>query len=121
MGRHHEDFGLRTYLPGKTCIVGLCLGSLVAATVASSHSLADLLPLALETVGIAFRVGWQTLETARHLHARTNNAESWSVVFGGMDKLLAQVALEDFNRDMVCNYFPIPYYQQAAFCVHKLY
>ncbi|KAI9795935.1 MAG: Type I Iterative PKS [Piccolia ochrophora] len=97
---HHEDHGSRAYPPAETSVVGLCIGSLAAAAVASSQSLADLLPLAVETVGIAFRVGVQALETAHHLHTKNEKAESWSIAFAGIDELLAQIALGDFNREL---------------------
>ena len=97
----YESHGTRAYPPVETCLVGLCLGSLAAAAVASSHSLTDLLPLASETVGIAFRIGLHTLEKGRLLHRPSKGAKPWSVVFGGLDELAAKTALEDFNRELV--------------------
>ncbi|KAI9801586.1 MAG: Type I Iterative PKS [Sarcosagium campestre] len=97
---HHEEHSSRAYPPAETRVVGLCIGSLAAAAVASSHSIADLLPLAVETVGIAFRVGLQALETSQHLYARNEKVESWSVAFAGINEVHAQIALEDFNRDL---------------------
>ena len=90
-------------------VLGLCIGSLSAAAVIASHSLSELLPLALETVGIAFRVGLQTLEASRHLSPGSSDIESWSWVFQGLEFLPAKLALEDFNRDTPLSSLHQPY------------
>ncbi|KAL8790015.1 MAG: hypothetical protein Q9195_006564 [Heterodermia aff. obscurata] len=87
------------YPISKTNVVGLCIGSLAAAAVSASHSLTDLLPLAVETVGIAFRIGVQVLETARHIEVYSRHSESWSMLFRGVDRLFAHNQLEAFSHD----------------------
>ncbi|KAL8723397.1 MAG: hypothetical protein Q9225_000313 [Loekoesia sp. 1 TL-2023] len=106
---YHEDPSVRTYPARETHVVGLCIGSLTAAAVSASNSLVDLLPLALETVAIAFRIGVQVLETARHIEVSTSKSESWSIVFRGIDQLLANHNLEDFSRDQGLSKLSNPY------------
>lgn len=96
-GRLLEEDAKPYPTPGN--VIGLCVGSLSAAAVVASRSLSELLPISLETVGIAFRVGLQTYRTSRNLSPRSSNAESWSWIFQGLDLLPAKVGLEDFNRD----------------------
>ena len=91
--RHYPTTGTRVF--------GLCMGSLAAAAIVSSCSLTDLLPLALETVGIAFRIGLQALDAARQLDSTYSRTESWAYVFYGVDKQSVDDGLEEFSRDLV--------------------
>ena len=68
---------------------------------ASSQSLTDLLPLAAEVVAIAFRIGLQVDEVRGQLHPTPEKAESWSVVFSGLNEASAQDALNTFNTEVV--------------------
>ena len=99
--RYHEELGASAYPPPQSQVIGLCIGSLTAAAIASSQSIVDLLPLASVTVGIAFRVGLQTHEVARHLETEQGKTKPWSVAYPGIDVLHANVALGDFIREQV--------------------
>ena len=98
MARHYEDAS--TCYPGSDVrLVGLCTGSLAAAAVASSHSLSHLLPLAVETVGIAFRVGLHARKAASLLGGDVEEQEPWAHVFTNDDQVSVKPVLDDFNRD----------------------
>lgn len=93
----------KTFPSSESRIVGLCTGLLAAVAVASSQSLADLLPLAVEVVGIAFRVGMQVSQVAEQLQSTPEKSKSWSVAFSGLNEASARDALDNFNTETVSN------------------
>ena len=72
---------------------------------ACSPEITALIPLAVEVVLIAFRVGRLAMTAARHIEVtRTeDNAASWSYVIPGMAQPEAQAALSTFNQSKVHN------------------
>ncbi|EON65175.1 hypothetical protein W97_04412 [Coniosporium apollinis CBS 100218] len=93
--------------PSNTRILGLCTGLLAASAVASARSLADLLPLAVEAVRIAFRAG-TCVGTAKEALEQANSRESWSTIVTGISEQSANAALADFHSEK-----GIPISQQA--------
>lgn len=87
----------------KSCVVGLSAGLLAAAAVACSPEITALIPLAVEVVLIAFRVGRLARTAARHIEVtRTeDSAASWSFVIPGMTQPEAQAALSAYNQSKV--------------------
>ncbi|KAL8840742.1 MAG: hypothetical protein Q9170_001180 [Blastenia crenularia] len=83
----------------NTLIVGLCTGLLAAAAVASAPAPHRLIPLGVEVVLIAFRVGTYVHRTARQLDISRTGTDSWSVVVGGTTKENAQDALAEFHKN----------------------
>ena len=87
----------------ETCVVGLSTGLLAAAAVALSPRIQALMPLALEAVLIAFRLGLQVKNTASNIELSPahNDDSSWSYVITGKTESEAQSALDDFHHDKV--------------------
>ncbi|KAL9092385.1 MAG: hypothetical protein Q9159_000893 [Coniocarpon cinnabarinum] len=83
----------------NTRSVGLCTGLLAAAAVSSARSLSELIPIAVECVRIAFRVG-KTVGTARDaLDIGTDAQASWSTIVTNTNLEAAQAALDSFHQD----------------------
>ena len=84
-------------------MVGLSTGLLAAAAVASSPTIPALMPLAVEAVLIAFRLGLQVRNTASYIETSPINDDdcSWSYVISGKTKSDAQIALDNFHHDKV--------------------
>ncbi|KAK5457972.1 polyketide synthase [Exophiala xenobiotica] len=81
----------------ETCLVGVGIGLIVANAVASADSLPSLIPLAVETVSIAFRLGaYLQLLTAQLLHNPLG--PSWSRTLK-TDKKSAMALLETFHDE----------------------
>ena len=105
----------------KSCVVGISAGLLAAAAVAMSPEITALIPLAVEVILIAFRVGRHVRRTARHVeNANTNeDPESWSYAIAGMTEAEGQTMLTSFNQEKVrsCPWLPrmsqIDTFQQA--------
>ncbi|KIX09737.1 uncharacterized protein Z518_00818 [Rhinocladiella mackenziei CBS 650.93] len=78
-------------------LVGLCTGLLAASAVASADSLTALLPLAVESVRIAFRAGAHVGRVADQIECDTK-PQSWSTIVAA-DEKSAQAALDAFHKE----------------------
>ncbi|KAI4129005.1 MAG: hypothetical protein LQ338_002472 [Usnochroma carphineum] len=83
----------------NTLIVGLCTGLFAAAAVASAPAGPRLIPLGVETVLIAFRVGTYVHQIARQLEISPTCTNSWSRVVGGTTESDARTAVAAFHED----------------------
>lgn len=84
--RSFED-PAKTY-PGPTdsYVLGVCTGSLAAAAISCARSLSELLPLAVQTVTVAFRLGFLAHTTRRNLDGEeTRGLQPWSMVVNDLD------------------------------------
>lgn len=87
----------------QSCVVGLSTGMLAAAVVALSPTIPALMPLAVEAVLIAFRLGLHVKTTASNIElSPAHDGDcSWSYVIPGKTQLEAQNALDDFHQAKV--------------------
>jgi len=82
--------------------VGLSTGLLAAAAVALAPAVPALIPLAVEIVLIAFRLGLHIERTARYVESsHTREGASWSYVVPGKTEVEAQAALNSFHHEKV--------------------
>src|SRR2546421_154637 len=90
-----------SYIPANTDarLLGLCTGLITATAVASANSLTALLPLAIESVRIAFRAGAHVGRTAQQLEAQFGR-QSWSSLVNA-DEKTAQAALDKFQKENI--------------------
>lgn len=88
----------RAYLQPGTLIIGTCTGLLAASAIASSDSLIALIPLAVETVRLAFRLGATAARKAESLEA---SQTPWTSLVTGVDSTTVSVAVEEFNQTQV--------------------
>ena len=87
----------------ESCVVGLSTGLLSAAVVALSPTIPALMPLAVEAVLIAFRLGLHVRNTASNTEVSTAQDEdsTWSYEIAGQKESEARKALDDFHQDKV--------------------
>ena len=87
----------------QSCVVGLSTGLLAAAAVALSPTIPALMPLAVEAVLIAFRLGLHVQRTASNIEVSPvhDDDSSWAYVVLGKTDSEVQKALEDFHQDKV--------------------
>ena len=78
-------------------LVGLCTGLLAATSIASADSLTALLPLAVEAVRIAFRIGAHVGRVAQQLEGERRSS-SWSTIVAA-DEKSAQSALDAVHKE----------------------
>lgn len=78
-------------------VLGLCTGSLAAAAVSTSSSLSELLPAAVQTVHVAFRLGLCVVDMRDRIEPRHGDPpKPWSAVFPGLNPTQAQEKLDEF-------------------------
>lgn len=98
----YKGSGLDEYpAHSSTHIVGSCTGLLAAAAVSSARNFVDLLPLAVELVSIAYRIGSLVTETRDHIEQAPSRSSSWSVVLPGLRKEEAFDTLKTFHGNNV--------------------
>ena len=89
--------------PTNSYAIGLCTGALAAAAVASSSSLANLLPAAVHSVIVAFRTGLRAVDVARStsVEAKSDLSDDWSLLCAGLTIEQAESVIETFASDVV--------------------
>ncbi|GJC97884.1 betaketoacyl synthase domain-containing protein [Colletotrichum higginsianum] len=99
----------RAYADGDATVVGACTGALAGAAVACSIGLAELVPLGVEAVRVAFRVGLVVERSAREAAPGTGTEQPWSVAVSAAEERTLQgvrAFLERFvgeNKDKTNN------------------
>lgn len=80
-------------------MLGLCTGALAAAAISSCSTLSELLPAAVQTVQVAFRLGLCVVDVRDRIEAPSESIpHEWSIVFPGLEPKLAVLAIEDFCK-----------------------
>ncbi|KAM3080825.1 hypothetical protein ACMFMF_002740 [Clarireedia jacksonii] len=113
----HENIDNSYPVPGEACVLGLCTGTLASAAISSCRSVSDLLPVAIETVLIAFRTGLCVLDV-RNRHESSRDGSSWSMVVGGSSSSAAIEALNSFRKHSKLPLVSQPYI--SAYALHGL-
>ncbi|KAL6720646.1 hypothetical protein ACLMJK_002571 [Lecanora helva] len=86
----------------STFVLGLSTGLLAAAAVALSPAVSTLVPLAVEVVLIAFRLGLHIERTKRNLENATGSTSTnWAYEILGRSEHEAQAALDTFHQQNV--------------------
>ncbi|EGD94040.1 polyketide synthase [Trichophyton tonsurans CBS 112818] len=73
----HEGLGQEYFSPQETCVSGICTGALSAAAVSCCRTASELVPIAVQTVLVAFRLGMCTLRASKAIDPSEGN---WSMV-----------------------------------------
>lgn len=81
--------------------VGLCSGLFAATAVASTPSLSALVPIAVEVVLMAFRVGMHVHSLAEKLSPASEISESWTYIYPGVKEGQASSVLSEFHESNV--------------------
>lgn len=76
--------------------MGLCTGLLAATAISCARSLSELIPIALEAVKLAFRIG-TLVGKAKESLAGVDSNESWSTIVTGVSDKDVSLWLDDFH------------------------
>ncbi|KAI9744716.1 MAG: hypothetical protein M1818_001641 [Claussenomyces sp. TS43310] len=83
--------------PEDTYVLGICTGALAAAAIASCSTLSELLPAAVQTVQIAFRLGLCVVDVRDRIEIPSAEvSQEWSMVVPGLDPKTAAEAIGEF-------------------------
>ncbi|KAI1462723.1 polyketide synthase [Annulohypoxylon moriforme] len=93
--KEHGDFTDKN----NTKLSGLCTGLFAATAIASSPSLSALLPIAVQTVLMAFRTGSHVASLAERLSPSTEKSESWTYVLPAAQEAEAKSILAEFHKE----------------------
>ncbi|KAK4656805.1 Type I Iterative PKS [Podospora pseudocomata] len=97
MQTYEEDSAKPYPRANDSYVLGVCTGSLAAAAISCSSSLSELLPIAVQTALIAFRVGLCALEMRDRLETSVpDRARPWSAVVSGLMPQVAQALVKEF-------------------------
>lgn len=77
------------------------MGLIAASAIACADSLTALLPLAVEAVRVAFRVGAHVGNVSDRLETRRNAPKSWSTMLSAESEELIKAELENFHEQNV--------------------
>lgn len=88
-------------LAADKSIIGVSTGLLAASAAASFSNPVLFIPLAVEVVRIAFRLGVQVELVAGRLQPGARDEGSWSFSVLGATELVARCAIDDFHRESV--------------------
>lgn len=100
ISRFEKEHGDST-IPSETCLVGLCTGLFAAAAIASSPSISQLIPIAIQVVLMAFRTGAHVAALANRLNHESELPESWTYVVSATHDKEVNSALDEFHKDNV--------------------
>ncbi|KAI9878041.1 MAG: hypothetical protein M1830_002092 [Pleopsidium flavum] len=83
--------------PEDTYVLGLCTGALAAAAVSSCNTLSELLPAAVQTVQVAFRLGLCVVDVRDRIEAPSKDfPREWSMFVPGLEPKAAAVVIKEF-------------------------
>ncbi|MCJ1401237.1 hypothetical protein MMC11_004449 [Xylographa trunciseda] len=101
--------------PTNSYVIGLCTGALAAAAVASSSSPTNLLPAAVHSVIVAFRIGLRAVEVARStsVEAKSDLSGDWSLLCAGLAIEQAERMIEELASDA---HLPLPSRPYVSAC-----
>lgn len=85
----------------EACIIGLCTGQLASAAVSSSKTVGELIPVGVETVVLALRLGMCVLKVQELIEPSKTGTSSWSVLVSGMREPEAQALIQKFAKQNV--------------------
>ncbi|GAP83149.2 putative polyketide synthase [Rosellinia necatrix] len=92
--KKHEDVSR----PENTRLSGLCTGLFASVAIATSPSLSALIPIAIQMVLMAFRVGSHVASLAERLNPAVTKSESWTYVIPSVGENDAKRTLTDFHE-----------------------
>jgi hypothetical protein len=92
--KKHDD----STVPSETYIIGLCTGLFAATAIASSPSLSELVPIAVQVALMAFRTGGYVAALADRLRKDSESSESWTYVVPGAGETAATLMLDEFHN-----------------------
>ncbi|KAH8702107.1 conidial pigment polyketide synthase PksP/Alb1 [Talaromyces proteolyticus] len=94
---HYGDGGHIYPAGSESYVIGLCTGLLASAAISSSRTIGELIPVAVEAVVIALRLGLCTLKVRNFVGRNEGSSHSWSVVVSGMDEANALASIQQFS------------------------
>lgn len=106
---HYGDLGHAYPSSSDSVIIGLCVGLLSSAAVSSSKTIGELIPIAVETVVLALRLGLCVHTVRKLVDTGNSSSSSWSALVSGINESEASDKIQEFSS------------QQVSFCSSKAF
>lgn len=103
LNSYYGDLGHAYPSVNENFIIGLCTGQLAAAAVSSSRTVGELIPVGIETVVLALRLGICVLKV-QELVESSKSVSSWSVLVSGIREHEAQELIQNYAKKNVSFY-----------------
>ncbi|CAI7612196.1 unnamed protein product [Penicillium discolor] len=95
---YYGDLGHAYPSGDDSCIIGLCTGQLASAAVSSSKTIGELIPVGIETVVLALRLGMCVLRVQELIEPSKSATSSWSVLISGIREPEAQDLIQQYAK-----------------------
>lgn len=79
----------------------MCTGLFAASAVSAAQTVSELVPIAIETVLLAFRTGLYATGVRDRVEPDVPASSSWSIVIPGIQEVKASATLREFCETMV--------------------
>jgi len=79
----------------------MCSGLFAASAISAAQTVFELVPIAIETVLLAFRTGLYATEVRDRVEKDSPASSSWSIVVSGIQESTASVTLKEFRESKV--------------------
>jgi len=84
-------------------VAGMCSGLFAASAISAAQTVSELVPIAIDTVLLAFRTGLYAIEVRDRIEKHSPATSSWSVVIPGIQDATALAAIREFCETRVDN------------------
>ena len=98
---YYGDLGHNYPSSVESCLIGLCTGLLSAAAVSCSKNVGDLIPVAVDTVVVALRLGLCVVRIKDIIAPSEPICPSWCALISGIDEYDACKMIDKFSSKMV--------------------
>ena len=98
---YYGDLGHEYPSSSNGAIIGLCTGLLPSAAVSCSKTVGELLPVAVETVVLALRLGLCVLSVQKLVDAGNSTSPSWSALVSGISETEVLNKIQEFSSQQV--------------------
>lgn len=98
---YYGDLGHEYPSSSNSAIIGLCTGLLPSAAVSCSKTVGELVPVAVETVVLALRLGLCVLSVRKLVDAGNSTSPSWSALVSGINETEVLEKIREFSSQQV--------------------
>ena len=98
---YYGDGGQLYPVGSQSHVIGLCTGLLASAAVASARTIGELIPLAVEAVVVALRLGLCAYKVRDYVGQYGGQSQSWSAVISGVGEEKALAIIAEFSTKKV--------------------
>lgn len=112
---YYGDLGHAYPSGSDSAIIGLCTGLLPSTAVSCSKTVGELIPVAVETVVLALRLGLCVHSVRKLVDRGTSSSSSWSALVSGISEGEALDKIREFSSQKVSRPYSIFFFSSFPF------